>query len=63
MVLVPRRCASASRPPAPSNDNAASTNAHIPHQVLRKFCALDEAGERTLEMAVQYRGLDRSFWS
>jgi magnesium chelatase family protein len=76
-------------------------NAHIPHRSLRKLCVLDEAGERTLEMAVrrmglsarahdrilkvartiadlsgsetvsakhvaeavQYRGLDRSYWS
>ena len=76
-------------------------NAHIPHRQLRKLAALDEAGERTLEMAVrrlglsarahdrilrvartiadlagggavsarhvaeavQYRGLDRNYWS
>ena len=76
-------------------------NAHIPHEQLRKLSDLDEAGERTLEMAVrrmglsarahdrilkvartiaditasetvsakhvaeavQYRGLDRSYWS
>jgi len=76
-------------------------NAHIPHRALRKLCALDEAGERTMELAVrrmglsarahdrilkvartiadlansetvsakhvaeavQYRGLDRSYWS
>jgi len=76
-------------------------NAHIPHRLLRKLSDLDEAGERTLEMAVrrmglsarahdrilkvartvadiggsetvsakhvaeavQYRGLDRSYWS
>ena len=28
-------------------------NAHIPVRYLRKLCALDEAGERTLEMAVR----------
>lgn len=76
-------------------------NARIPSRLLRKLCALDEAGERTLEMAVrrmgfsarahdrilkvartiadldaaesvaakhlaeavQYRSLDRSYWS
>ena len=76
-------------------------NGHIPHEQLRKLSDLDEAGERTLEMAVrrmglsarahdrilkvartiadiaasetvsakhvaeavQYRGLDRSYWS
>ena len=76
-------------------------NAQIPHQRLRELCALDAAGERTLEMAVrrmslsarahdrilrvartiadlggagmvsgkhlaeavQYRSLDRSYWS
>jgi magnesium chelatase family protein len=32
-------------------------NAHIPAGVLRKMCALDEAGERTLEMAVRRLGL------
>ena len=32
-------------------------NAHIPPGQLRKLCALDEAGERTLEMAVQRMGL------
>ena len=32
-------------------------NAHIPHRHLRKLCALDEAGERTLEMAVRRMGL------
>jgi magnesium chelatase family protein len=76
-------------------------NAHIPSQQLRTICALDDAGERTLELAVrkmslsarahdrvlkvartiadigqaesvgakhlaeavQYRSLDRSYWS
>ncbi|HLH44500.1 MAG TPA: YifB family Mg chelatase-like AAA ATPase [Bryobacteraceae bacterium] len=32
-------------------------NAHIPVRQLRKLCALDEAGERTLEMAVRRMGL------
>jgi magnesium chelatase family protein len=32
-------------------------NAHIPHRVLRDLCALDEAGERTLEMAVRRMSL------
>ncbi|MEO7142262.1 MAG: YifB family Mg chelatase-like AAA ATPase [Bryobacteraceae bacterium] len=32
-------------------------NAHIPTRVLRKLCALDEAAERTLEMAVRRMGL------
>jgi magnesium chelatase family protein len=32
-------------------------NAHIPSRQLRKLCALDDAGERTLEMAVKKMGL------
>jgi magnesium chelatase family protein len=32
-------------------------NAHIPSPVLRTLCALDDAGERTLEMAVRRMGL------
>jgi len=32
-------------------------NAHIPQRLLRNLCALDEAGERTLEMAVRRMGL------
>jgi magnesium chelatase family protein len=32
-------------------------NAHIPPQALRQLCALDDAGERTLEMAVRRLGL------
>ena len=32
-------------------------NAHIPPQALRRLCALDDAGERTLEMAVRRLGL------
>ena len=32
-------------------------NARIPSRLLRKLCALDEAGERTLEMAVRRMGL------
>ena len=32
-------------------------NAHIPTRQLRKHCALDDSGERTLEMAVRRMGL------
>ncbi|PYT19218.1 MAG: magnesium chelatase, partial [Acidobacteria bacterium] len=32
-------------------------NAHIPSRSLRKHCALDDSGERTLEMAVRRMGL------
>ncbi len=32
-------------------------NAHLPSNQLRKFCVLDEAGERSLEMAVRRMGL------
>ena len=32
-------------------------NAHIPSRLLRNLCALDDAGERTLEMAVRRMGL------
>jgi predicted ATPase with chaperone activity len=32
-------------------------NAQIPVRQLRKLCALDDAGERTLEMAVRRMGL------
>ncbi len=32
-------------------------NAQIPQRLLRKLCALDEAGERTLELAVRRMGL------
>jgi magnesium chelatase family protein len=32
-------------------------NAQIPVRVLRKLCTLDDAGERTLEMAVRRLGL------
>jgi len=32
-------------------------NARIPSRLLRKLCVLDEAGERTLEMAVRRMGL------
>jgi magnesium chelatase family protein len=28
-------------------------NAYVPTRVLRRLCALDDAGERTLEMAVR----------
>jgi magnesium chelatase family protein len=32
-------------------------NARIPSRLLRQLCALDDAGERTLEMAVRRMGL------
>ncbi len=32
-------------------------NARLPTRLIRKYCRLDEAGERTLEMAVQRLGL------
>jgi magnesium chelatase family protein len=32
-------------------------NARLPTRLVRKYCKLDEAGERTLEMAVQRLGL------
>ena len=32
-------------------------DAHVPTRVLRKLCALDDAGERTLEMAVHRMGI------
>ena len=32
-------------------------NAHIPARSLRQHCALDDSGERTLEMAVRRMGL------
>ena len=32
-------------------------NAQLPSRLIRKYCPLDEAGERTLEMAVQRMGL------
>ncbi len=32
-------------------------NAHIPARALRGLCALDDAGERTLELAVRKMGL------
>ncbi|MBC8168048.1 MAG: YifB family Mg chelatase-like AAA ATPase [Bryobacteraceae bacterium] len=32
-------------------------NAHIPHRELRQLCALDESGERTLELAVRRMSL------
>jgi magnesium chelatase family protein len=31
-------------------------NAHMPARLVRKLCALDDAGERTLEMAVRRMG-------
>lgn len=33
------------------------TNSQIPSSALRTVCALDEAGERTMEMAVRRMGL------
>ncbi|MCS7025961.1 MAG: YifB family Mg chelatase-like AAA ATPase [Bryobacteraceae bacterium] len=33
------------------------SNCNLPHNQLRELCALDEAGERTLEMAVRRLGL------
>ena len=32
-------------------------NARIPSRLIRKYCGLDDAGERTLEMAVRHMGL------
>ena len=32
-------------------------NARMPSNMIREFCKLDEAGERTLEMAIQRMGL------
>ena len=32
-------------------------NSRIPTRTIRKICALDDAGERTLEMAVRRLGL------
>ena len=32
-------------------------NAHIPVRLLRRLCRLDEAGERTLELAIRRLGL------
>ncbi|MFN7997945.1 MAG: YifB family Mg chelatase-like AAA ATPase [Bryobacteraceae bacterium] len=32
-------------------------NAHLPSRLIRKLCALDDSGERTLEMAVRRLGL------
>jgi magnesium chelatase family protein len=33
------------------------SDSHIPANRLRKLCVLDDAGERTLEMAVRHMGL------
>jgi magnesium chelatase family protein len=33
------------------------SNAHMPAKMIREHCKLDEAGEKTLEMAVQRMGL------
>jgi len=43
--------------PAPSSAPLASTTAQMPTRHIRKLCTLDEAGERTLEMAVRRMGL------
>ena len=53
----PRRCGSASSACAPSSRRADSTTRTCPRRWLRKLCALDDAGERTLEMAVRRMGL------
>jgi magnesium chelatase family protein len=39
------------------HSGARCNNAHITTRLIRKYCALDEAGERTLEMAVRRMGL------
>ena len=38
-------------------DSRGYTNSRLPSSSLRKLCALDEAGERTLEMAVRRMSL------
>ncbi len=50
------RAARRARPRRPAA-RAASTTRSIPAGLLRKLCALDDAGERTLEMAVRRMGL------
>ena len=35
-------------------------NARLPSRLIRKHCVLDDAGERTLEMAVRRMGLSRA---
>ena len=40
-----------------SDDNGAPTESQIPARQLRTLCALDEAGERILEMAVRRMSL------
>jgi magnesium chelatase family protein len=43
---------------ARARQQARSTyNSRMPTRVIRKYCALDQAGERTLEMAVRRMGL------
>ena len=51
------RCASGSKRARSTQRERGFYNAHIPSRLLRKFCALDDAGERTLEMAVRKMGL------
>ena len=51
------RCASVLSWPAPCRAGAASTMRMYRRRQLRKLCALNDAGERTLEMAVRRMGL------
>ena len=53
----PPRFARASSAPAQSSSARGYYNARMPARVIRKICALDDAGERTLEMAVRRMGL------
>ena len=53
----PPRSARASNAPAPSSRRADITTPACPRALIRKECALDDAGERTLEMAVRRMGL------
>ena len=51
------KCAPASRRARAIQQTRGFNNSNIPVQELRKLCALDDAGERTLEMAVRKMGL------
>jgi magnesium chelatase family protein len=51
------RCAIELRPQRAIQQRRGFYNSRIPSRQLRKLCALDEAGERTLEMAVRRMGL------